>query len=161
AEMVVPARPLYTRRSFTDVYRRARGWLAEQFEEAGLMVTMDAAANLSGRLEGTRPGAPAIGLGSHPDSVPAGGRFDGTPGAPAAALGSRTAPGRAGGRCDGTLGVRAALAVARALRDGGVRLAQPLEVVDFLAEEPSDYGVSCVGSRAMAGALTQAMLDAR
>lgn len=137
AEMVDPARPLYTRRSFTDVYRRAREWLAEQFEEAGLMVTMDAAANLSGRLEGTRPGAPAIVLGSHTDSVPAGGRFD------------------------GTLGVMAALAVARALRDGGVRLAHPLEIVDFLAEEPSDYGVSCVGSRAMAGALTQAMLDAR
>lgn len=137
AEMVDPHRPLYTRRSFSETYKRARVWLQQQFREAGLAVSIDAAANVIGRLEGRRPNAPAIVLGSHTDTVPAGGRFD------------------------GTLGVLSALAVARALQSAGYRLAHPLEIVDFLAEEPSEYGVSCVGSRALAGMLTPAMMDSR
>jgi N-carbamoyl-L-amino-acid hydrolase len=52
----------------------------------------------------------------------------------------------------------AGLEVARSLKEHGLVLDHPLEVVDFLSEEPSDYGVSCVGSRAIAGALTSAML---
>ena len=52
----------------------------------------------------------------------------------------------------------AALETARSLRSAGVALRHPLEVVDFLAEEPSEYGLSCVGSRGMAGALDQSML---
>ena len=53
----------------------------------------------------------------------------------------------------------AGLEVARALRDASVRLDHTLEVIDFLAEEPSDYGLSCIGSRGMAGALDAKMLD--
>ena len=67
--------------------------------------------------------------GSHSDTVPAGGRFD------------------------GIAGVLAALEAAQALKDAGHRLRHPLEIVDFLAEEPSEYGMSCVGSRLMAGRL--------
>jgi N-carbamoyl-L-amino-acid hydrolase len=51
--------------------------------------------------------------------------------------------------------------VVRAFRDQNYQPRHPIEVVDFLAEEPSEYGVSCVGSRAMAGALDDAMLEAR
>ena len=58
-----------------------------------------------------------------------------------------------GGRFDGIAGVAAGLEVVRALRDARVRLDHTLEVIDFLAEEPSDFGLSCVGSRGMAGAL--------
>src|SRR5208283_104542 len=52
----------------------------------------------------------------------------------------------------------AALEIARSLRNAGVVLRHPLEVVDFLAEEPSEYGLSCVGSRGMTGALEADML---
>jgi N-carbamoyl-L-amino-acid hydrolase len=68
-------------------------------------------------------------IGSHSDTVPDGGRFD------------------------GIAGVLAALEVARALEDRGIALVHALEVIDFLAEEPSEYGLSCVGSRGLAGAL--------
>jgi N-carbamoyl-L-amino-acid hydrolase len=127
--------PPYTRRAFTAPYQQARDWLRAQLLEAGLSVRLDAGANLIGRLEGgasTR----ALVSGSHLDTVVGGGRFD------------------------GILGVLAALEVARTLHDHGSRLEHALEVVDFLSEEPSDYGASCVGSRAWAGTLTPAMLEA-
>ena len=95
--------------------------------DAGLSVRIDAAGNLIGRREGRRADAPAILLGSHSDTVPSGGRFD------------------------GIAGVLAALEVARSLADRGIALEHSFEVVDFLAEEPSEYGLSCVGSRGMAG----------
>ena len=128
AEITEPARP-YTRRSFSPLFLKGRAWLAEQFAEAGLAVRIDAAGNLIGRFEGKNPALGVIAIGSHSDTVPSGGRFD------------------------GIAGVAAGLEVARALRDAQVRLDHTLEVIDFLAEEPSDYGLSCVGSRGMAGAL--------
>lgn len=136
AEITDPARP-YTRRSFTPLFLAGRDWLRRRFTEAGLAVRLDTAANLFGRLEGREPGLPTIMLGSHSDSVPSGGRFD------------------------GPAGVIAALEVVRALQDDGRRLHHPIEVVDCLAEEPSDYGLSCVGSRAIAGLLSAEMLDLR
>lgn len=136
AEITDPARP-YTRRSFTPLFQAGRDWLRRRFAEAGLAVRLDSAANLFGRLEGSDPGAKTIMLGSHSDTVPSGGRFD------------------------GPAGVIAALEVVRALQDDGRRLRHPIEVVDCLAEEPSDFGLSCIGSRAMAGLLSPAMLDYR
>jgi N-carbamoyl-L-amino-acid hydrolase len=123
----------YTRRSFTPRFLEGRAWLARRFEEAGLRVRIDAAGNLIGRREGRNSGAPALAVGSHIDTVPSGGRFD------------------------GIAGVAAGLEIARAL--AGTELVHPLEVIDFLAEEPSEYGLSCVGSRGMSGVLTQAMLN--
>ncbi|WP_449376166.1 hydantoinase/carbamoylase family amidase, partial [Bosea thiooxidans] len=69
--------------------------------------------------------------GSHSDTVPSGGRYD------------------------GILGVLAALEVAQSFSERGDRLRHTLEVVDFLAEEPSEFGLSCIGSRALAGALSE------
>jgi N-carbamoyl-L-amino-acid hydrolase len=132
AAITDPDRP-YTRRSFTPRFLEGRAWLARRFEEAGLSVRIDAAGNLIGRREGRERGAPAIAVGSHIDTVPSGGRFD------------------------GIAGVAAGLEIARAL--AGTELAHPLEVIDFLAEEPSDYGLSCVGSRGMSGVLSDSMLD--
>ncbi|MFL9827019.1 Zn-dependent hydrolase [Rhodoplanes sp. SY1] len=123
-----PDKP-WTRRSFTPRFLDGRDWLARRFREAGLTVRIDAAGNLIGRREGRVPGAKAITIGSHSDSVPSGGRFD------------------------GPAGVLAGLEVARALADRGIALDHAFEVIDFLAEEPSEYGLSCVGSRGMAGAL--------
>jgi len=126
----------WTRRAFSPEFIAARAWLQGEFASAGLAVRLDAAGNLIGRREGRMPGAPALMSGSHSDTVTQGGRFD------------------------GILGVVAALEVAHALHDAGQTWHHPLEVVDFLAEEPTDHGVSCVGSRAMAGLLDLPLLQA-
>jgi N-carbamoyl-L-amino-acid hydrolase len=128
-----PERP-YTRRSFTPLYQQGREQLTRRFLQAGLEVRIDAAGNLIGRRAGADSGLKAMVLGSHSDTVPSGGRFD------------------------GIAGVIAALETARSLKNAGVALRHPLEVVDFLAEEPSEFGLSCVGSRGMAGALEPSML---
>ncbi|RQO49203.1 Zn-dependent hydrolase [Variovorax sp. KBW07] len=125
----------WTRRAFSAEFQQSRDWLRTQFEQAGLTVHIDAAGNLTGRREGTEPGLPPLVTGSHCDTVVGGGRFD------------------------GILGVLAGIEVAQSLQDSGVSLRHPLEVIDFLSEEPSDYGVSCVGSRAFAGTLDEAMLS--
>jgi beta-ureidopropionase / N-carbamoyl-L-amino-acid hydrolase len=134
AEITDPARP-YTRRSFTTLFLEGRELLAQRFAEAGLTTRIDTAGNLIGRIEGANPALGVIAIGSHSDTVPAGGRFD------------------------GIAGVATGLEIVRALRDSGIRLDHTLEIIDFLAEEPSEYGLSCVGSRGMTGSLTDAMLD--
>lgn len=133
ARFTEPESP-WTRRAFTPAFDAARAWLRAAFAEAGLTVRLDACANLIGRREGSQLGLPVLVSGSHCDTVPAGGRFD------------------------GIAGVLAALAFARALNASGTVLRHPFEVVDFLSEEPSDYGVSSIGSRALAGRLSAAHL---
>src|SRR5215475_6879547 len=76
ARLTIPERP-YTRRSFTQLYRQGRELVAGWMREAGLSVAMDTAANLSGLRAGSVAGLPAIAIGSHTDTVPSGGRFDG------------------------------------------------------------------------------------
>ena len=128
-----PDRP-WTRRAFSPVFLQAREWLAGEFRAAGLQVRLDSAGNLIGRRQGLEPGLKPLVTGSHSDTVPRGGRFD------------------------GALGVIAGLEVAQSLEESGVQLRHPLEVIDFLGEEPSDHGVSCIGSRAFGGHLDAAML---
>ncbi len=134
AEFTEDGRP-YTRRAFGPLYLQARDWLKQQFIEAGLQVEVDAGGNLIGRRAGLNPDLPPISSGSHTDTVPEGGRFD------------------------GIAGVLAALEVAHSLKDNNIQLNHPLEVIDFLAEEPSDYGLSRVGSRALTGDLSSEMLQ--
>jgi len=122
AAITEPGRP-YTRRAFTPMFLEGRKWLEKAMRDAGAVTRIDAAGNLIGTVPGKRPELGTIMLGSHSDTVPDGGRFD------------------------GIAGVIAALEVARALRDKGVVLEHTLEVVDFLAEEVSIFGVSCIGSR--------------
>ena len=131
-----PARP-YTRRSFSPLFLQGRDWLRQRLAEAGLATRIDAAGNLIGRRAGADPTAGTIVIGSHSDSVPSGGRFD------------------------GMAGVIAGLAIARDLRDHRIVLNHSLEIIDFLAEEPSEYGISCVGSRGMTGMLSPANLALR
>lgn len=122
---------LWTRRSFTPRFLEGREWLAAEFREAGLETELDAAGNLIGRLAGADPSLKPILVGSHSDTVPSGGRYD------------------------GILGVLASLEVAQSFSERGDRLRHTLEVVDFLAEEPSEFGLSCIGSRALAGTLSE------
>ena len=133
AEIIDPARP-YTRRSFTALFLEGREWVDRRFQEAGLTTRIDTAGNLIGRLEGRNPALGVIAIGSHSDTVPSGGRFD------------------------GIAGVATGLEIVRGLRDSGTQLEHTIEVIDFLAEEPSEYGLSCVGSRGMTGSLDDTML---
>lgn len=121
--IVEPNTPGTTRRFPSPEYLRGRAWIRQRMEESGLSVTLDAAGNMFGRREGTEPGLRPIMVGSHSDTV------------------------YAGGHLDGALGVMAALEAARTLPP----LRHPLIVADYLAEEANDFGISCVGSRAMAG----------
>jgi N-carbamoyl-L-amino-acid hydrolase len=119
-----------SRVAFSDADVAGRAYLRHLMEAAGLEVRIDAAGNLIGRREGADRGLPAIVVGSHTDSVPHGGNYD------------------------GDVGVMGGIEVAQQLRDRHVRLCHPLEVVDFTDEEGG-----LVGSRAMAGDLAGASLD--
>jgi N-carbamoyl-L-amino-acid hydrolase len=133
AEFTQPDQP-YTRRAFTPLFAKGRHWLTEKFTEAGFDVSLDAAGNLIGKITGTTPGAGTIMLGSHSDTVPSGGRFD------------------------GVAGVVAALEIGRILKESNFKVKHNIEIVDFLAEEPNVYGLSCVGSRGITGNLDEKML---
>ena len=136
AERTEPGRPR-TRRAFSKLFLEGRVFVAERMREAGLAVRLDPAGNLIGRREGRLPGRKAIALGSHGDTGPDGGRFD------------------------GAAGVMAGIAVARSLQRDGTELDHPFEVIDCLAEEVSVFGLSCIGSRAIAGQLTAEQLERR
>ena len=78
-----PAKP-WTRRAFDAHFAKGRAWLDAEFKAAGLSVEVDAGGNLIGRAAGTGAGLGALVTGSHSDTVPAGGRFDGVLGVLAA-----------------------------------------------------------------------------
>jgi N-carbamoyl-L-amino-acid hydrolase len=128
--------PGWTREVLTDPYRAAREWIRRRMLDAGLETTVDAAGNVVGRLAGTRGGRPLV-TGSHTDTVHGGGRFD------------------------GIVGVLGAIELVRRMRETGTELGHDLVVCDFLGEEANEFGVSCVGSRAVAGALDAKHLDRR
>ena len=120
----------YTRRAFSPLYQQARQWLAERMADAGLGVQVDAASNLIGRLKGLDDTARPLMMGSHIDTVEAGGRFD------------------------GIIGVLGALEVARCIRESGATLHRTLEVFDFTCEEPTVVGLTPLGSRIISGDIT-------
>ncbi|HEY8912142.1 allantoate amidohydrolase [Lacisediminihabitans sp.] len=106
-------------------HRAVNELAAEWMRGAGLAPWQDPAGNLCGRLEGSSPGLPALLLGSHLDTVPGAGRYD------------------------GILGVLAAIAVASRVPAGELPFA--LEVVAFGDEEGTRFGATLLGSRALAG----------
>lgn len=131
------AKPGWTRRPFTKYYDAGRMWLTEKMQEAGLSISIDAASNLIGTLQGSEPDLAPIMIGSHTDTVTGGGRFD------------------------GIIGVLAGIEIARLLQQSGKQLRHSLQIVDFTAEEPSEFGISTIGSRGMVGNLSDAMLELR
>ncbi len=134
ADITVPDKP-WTRRSFSPEFDRGRQWLIDEFKSAGLNVSIDTAGNLIGRISGSAKKNLPIMVGSHSDTVPFGGRFD------------------------GILGILAGLEAIQTLRENDMTLTHDIELVDFLAEEPSEFGLSCIGSKAMAGMLERDKLD--
>jgi N-carbamoyl-L-amino-acid hydrolase len=122
------------RPTFSEAHLAARRWFLERAREAGLETAVDAAGNHSAILRADDADAPTLLLGSHLDSVPDGGRYD------------------------GALGVVAALEALRAVRDARLRLPVTLEAIDFTDEEGTLVGL--LGSEAVAGILAPETLAA-
>ena len=133
----VPRRPGVTRLAYSEPERAAHRLFAGWLEEIGLSVRTDAAGNTIAELPGTDPHAPAIGIGSHLDSVPEGGRYD------------------------GIVGVVGAVEAARVLAGRPTRTAHPLRFVAFAAEEGARFGEPCIGSKIVARRLRSATLARR
>ena len=118
---------LIERTYLTVEHKAANAAVAQWMSDSGLATWQDAAGNVCGRLEGERPGLPALLLGSHLDTVPQAGRYD------------------------GILGVMIAIDVAARIRQSGRTLPFALEIVGFGDEEGTRFGATLLGSRALAG----------
>lgn len=119
-----------SRVAYTEYDKQGRAYVMGLMRDAGLQVTVDVAGNILGRRAGSDPSRQVLLFGSHIDSVPDGGNYD------------------------GDVGVLASIEVARTLRDRGITTRHPIEVVIFQNEEGGT-----VGSRAMIGHLPAAHLD--
>ncbi len=124
----VPA-PAVTRVVFSPVDLAARAWLKQQCAAAGLDLREDAVGNTFARWHGSEPDLPAVASGSHIDAIPHSGKYD------------------------GTVGVLGALEAIRALRESGFQPRRSLELLLFTSEEPTRFGIGCIGSRLLSGTL--------
>ncbi len=128
--------PGVTRLAYTPLERQAHAQFAEWMVEAGCEVAVDPAGNTIATRHGRTDG-PAVGTGSHLDSVYAGGRFD------------------------GIAGTMAAVEVARLLHAAEVETELPLRFVAFAGEEGARFGQACCGSKLAAGLSSRQELDER
>jgi ureidoglycolate amidohydrolase len=122
--------PAVTRIVFTPTDLKARAWLRARCEDAGLAMRQDAIGNTFARWNGSDPAAPAVGTGSHIDAIPNAGKYD------------------------GVVGVLGGLEAIRALRRGGFRPKNSIELLVFTSEEPTRFGIGCLGSRLLSGGLS-------
>ncbi len=122
--------PVVTRVVFSEADMRARAYVKGLCADAGLMIREDAIGNTFARWEGSEPGLAPIGTGSHIDAIPNAGLYDG---------------------CVGVLG---GLEAIRVLKRLGYKPRRSIELVVFTSEEPTRFGIGCLGSRMMAGILT-------
>ena len=123
--------PAVTRVVFTDADLRARVFVKHLCRDAGLAVREDAAGNTFARWSGEQPDLPPVATGSHIDAIPNAGRYD------------------------GTVGVLGGLEAIRALLRAGFRPRHSIELIVFTSEEPTRFGIGCLGSRLMAGVLDE------
>jgi len=107
----------------------ARAFFKNLCREADLSVREDAIGNIFARWHGSDPDLPAIGAGSHIDAIPESGMYD------------------------GTIGVLGGLEALRGLKRSGFKPKRSLEVLMFTAEEPTRFGIGCLGSRMLSGNL--------
>ena len=124
-----PVRGGYSRHLFDDADLALREWFAQRAAERGLRVEQDGNGNLWGWWDAGEPAATAVVTGSHLDSVPGGGAYD------------------------GPLGVVSALAAVQTLREEGFRPSRPIAVCVFAEEEGSRFNAPCLGSRLLVGEL--------
>src|SRR3984893_12280611 len=117
--------PAVTRIVFTPTDLKARAWMKARCEKAGLTVRQDAIGNIFARWNGSDPAAPVVGTGSHIDAIPN------------------------AGKCDGVVGVLGGLEAIRALQRSGFRPKNSLELLVFATEEPTRFGIGCLGRRVL------------
>ncbi len=125
-----------TRLYLTPEHKKANALVGSWMQQAGMSVHEDAAGNIRGRMEGTDPSLPAIMLGSHLDTVVGAGAYD------------------------GTLGVVAAIEAVARLHEQGRRPRHAVEVAGFADEEGARFGVTYLGSAAIAGLWEKEWFDA-
>lgn len=128
--------PAVTRILYTPVDLASRRYLQQLVEEAGFTWRVDAIGNTFIRWPGRDPSLPAVATGSHCDAVPFAGKYD------------------------GVVGVLGGLEAMRSLKEAGVQPQRSLELILFTAEEPTRFGLGCVGSRALAGVIAPHELSA-
>jgi ureidoglycolate amidohydrolase len=124
--------PAVTRVVFSEQDRQARAWLRERCREAGLDIREDAVGNTFYRWLGANPDLPAVGTGSHMDAIPHAGKYD------------------------GVVGVLGGLEAIRSLQASGFTPQRSIELLLFTAEEPTRFGIGCLGSRLLCGTLDPA-----
>jgi ureidoglycolate amidohydrolase len=122
--------PAVTRIVFTPTDLKARAWMKARCREAGLTVREDAVGNTFACWNGLDPEAPVVGTGSHIDAIPNAGKYD------------------------GVVGVLGGLEAIRALQQGGFRPQHSMELLIFTSEEPTRFGIGCMGSRLLSGSLS-------
>lgn len=125
------------RLALTNADAQVRDWFVDKLQDQGCKVTVDDMGNIFGRRAGERDDQPPILLGSHLDSQPLGGRFD------------------------GVLGVLAGLEVIRALDDNNVRTDHPLEIVNWTNEEGARFAPAMLSSGVFGGAVSKEYAYAR
>lgn len=121
--------PVVTRVLFSEADLRGREFVKLLCRDSGLALRVDAVGNMFARWEGTDNKLPAIATGSHIDAIPNAGKFD------------------------GVVGVLGAIEAIRALKKAGYRPQRSIELIIFTAEEPTRFGIGCIGSRLLSGAL--------
>jgi ureidoglycolate amidohydrolase len=122
--------PAVTRIVFTPADLKARAWMISRCAEAGFAVRQDAIGNIFARWTGTDPAAPVVGTGSHIDAIPNAGKYD------------------------GVVGVLGGLEAIRALQRSGFQPKNSIELLVFATEEPTRFGIGCLGSRLLSGTLS-------
>ena len=125
----------YTRLVFSKEFYNGRSWLRDQYTSLDLSVSTDEVGNLIGLLKTNKKNEQLVVIGSHIDTVPSGGRYD------------------------GVAGVVSALCVINHIRKNDIDLPFNLAVYDYLGEELNDWGTSCIGSRGLAGMLNEEILS--
>jgi ureidoglycolate amidohydrolase len=122
--------PIVTRVLFSEADKRARAFVRELCLQTGLVVREDAIGNVFARWEGEDRGLPPVATGSHIDAIPNAGKYD------------------------GVVGVVGALAAIRGLQRAGFKPKRSIELIIFTAEEPTRFGIGCLGSRLLCGVLS-------
>lgn len=123
------APPVVTRVLFSEADLRARAFVKSLCHEVGLTVREDAVGNIFARWEGLQKDAAPVGTGSHIDAIPNAGKYD------------------------GVVGVLGAIEAMRALQRSGFQPKRAIELIIFTAEEPTRFGLGCLGSRLLSGVL--------
>jgi len=122
--------PVVTRVVFSEADMRARAYVRNLCVQAGLSISEDAVGNTFARWQGSEPKLAPIGTGSHIDAIPNAGSYD------------------------GTVGVLGGLEAIRVLQQLGFTPRRSIELVIFTSEEPTRFGIGCLGSRMMGSVLS-------